>query len=85
MFGTHSDNVKLRKEKTTLYEEARITETTIKKHGFVTGYVYFTLPDDVVSLNDATLSLWFIDPTVANGVRKEVTLAGIRYVRPMRQ
>ena len=49
--------------------------------GSIEGNLYFAIPDDVPKLDDATLSIWFIDPSVANGERKEVMLHGLGYVK----
>jgi len=45
----------------------------------VQGTLYFVLPAAVTQLDEATLSFWFIDPSVANGVRKKISLSGIDY------
>ena len=70
-----------KKHQARYFEKSRLKEVTLEKGEPIEGTLYFILPYDVTELNEATLSFWFIDPSVANGVTKEVSLSGIDYRR----
>ena len=79
MFGSHSERVEIRKKQASYFEKARLKEVTLARGESIQGILYFVLPSDVTQINEATLSFWFIDPSVANGKRKEISLSGIDY------
>ena len=81
MAGQSSGRLEDRKTQSGYFEKARLKEITLQNGETIEGNVYFTLPDDVTQLDDATLSIWFIDPSVANGERKEIMLHGLGYVK----
>ena len=79
MLGTHSERLEVRKKEAEFFENARLKEVTLTSGGSVEGMLYFVLPQDVAELDEATLSLWLLDPSSGNGVRKEVPVPGIGY------
>jgi hypothetical protein len=79
MFGAHSDRVKVRKNQTAYFEKTRLKEVTLARGESIQGTLYFVLPPAVTQLDEAALSFWFIDPSVANGVRKTISLSGIDF------
>jgi len=79
--GQDRKQVENRKRQAEYFEKLRLKEVTLAKGEPIEGTLYFALPYEVTELNDATLSFWFIDPSVANGVTKEVSLSGIDYRR----
>ena len=81
MAGQSSGRLEDRKTHSEYFEKARLKEITLQNGESIEGNIYFTVPDDVTKLDDATLSIWFIDPSVANGERKEVMLHGLGYVK----
>jgi hypothetical protein len=81
MAGQSSGRVDDRKEQTSYFEKARLKEVTLPNRKSIEGNIYFAVPDDTSWLDDAILSLWFVDPSIANGVRKEIQLRNIGYVK----
>jgi hypothetical protein len=79
LLGSHSERVKLRKEQASYFEKARLKEVTLASGESIQKTLYFILPRDVTELKEATLSIWLIDPSVANGARKTIKLSGIDY------
>jgi hypothetical protein len=76
-----SNRIEARKLQAKYFEKSRLKEVTLAKGESIQGTLYFILPYNVTEMNEARLSFWFIDPSVANGVIKEVSLSGIDYLR----
>ena len=79
MFGSHSARVDARKQQAEYFEKSRLKEVTLASGDSIEGVLYFVLPPDLVQLDDAKLSFWFIDKAAANGERKTVSLSEINY------
>lgn len=79
--GQDSKRIDARKLQAKYFEESRLKEVTLAKGESIQGTLYFILPYNVNEMHEARLSFWFIDPSVANGVIKEVSLSGIDYRR----
>lgn len=82
MTGSHSKRVDMRKKQTDYFENARLKGVTLKSGDSVKGMLYFILPEVVTDLNNAKLSLWFVDTDAANGAMKNVELIDIGYTQP---
>lgn len=79
LFGSHSERVKVRKEQASYFEKARLKEVTLASGESIQKTIYFILPPEVTELEEATLSIWLIDPSATNGARKTIKLSGIDY------
>jgi len=79
--GQDSNRIEARKLQARHFDKSRLKEVTLAKGESIQGTLYFVLPYNVTEMHEARLSFWFIDPSVANGVIKEVSLSGIDYLR----
>jgi len=79
--GQDSNRIEARKLQAKYFDASRLKEVTLAKGESIQGTLYFILPYNVTEMNEARLSFWFIDPSVANGVIKKVSLSRIDYRR----
>jgi YD repeat-containing protein len=79
MAGQSSDQQETRKERVDYFDEARLKEITLQNGQSIEGKIFFKLPNDLQKLDDAKLSLWFIDKNANNGSRKVIQISDINY------
>lgn len=81
MMGQSSGRVDERKAQSDYFEKARLKEITLSNGESIQGTLYFTVPDDMPILQRGVLSIWFVNPSAANGARKEINLPDLNYVK----
>jgi hypothetical protein len=81
MLGQSSDQHVERRARVEYFDKARMKEVTLENGQSIQGKLFFIVPDDVQTLDNAELSLWFIDKAANNGKRKVVKVKGINYKR----
>ena len=79
MAGQSSDQQEARKERVDYFDKARLKEITLQNGQSIEGKIFFKVPDDLQKLDDAKLSLWFIDKNANNGSRKVIQISNINY------
>ena len=79
MAGESADQQDKRKARVEYFNQARLKEVTLQNGESVEGTIFFKVPADVQSLEDAKLSFWFIDKAANNGSRKTIDISGVNY------
>lgn len=81
MLGQSSGQHDERRTRVEYFDKARMKEVTLENGQSIEGKLFFIVPDNVQQLDNAELSLWFIDKAANNGKRKVVEVKGINYKR----